>query len=261
MSTTKASGLTAAIVIPARYGSTRLPAKPLLAETGKPLIQHVYERAKQSQLASRVLVATDDLRILDAVEGFGGEAVMTRDDHPCGTDRIAEAARSMDADIIVNLQGDEPLIDPASLDQVISMLLEDTGAAMATLAAPLRAAEAYHCPHVVKVVCDESGNALYFSRAPIPYVRDGEPDWAAQPAPVWQHVGLYAYRRDFLFRFASLPPAPLEQLEKLEQLRALALGCRIRVGRTAAPTLGVDTLEDYHRFVALYRSAHPSRAA
>jgi 3-deoxy-manno-octulosonate cytidylyltransferase (CMP-KDO synthetase) len=251
----------AAIVIPARYGSTRLPAKPLLAETGKPLIQHVYERAKQARLACRVLVATDDPRILDAVEGFGGEAVMTRDDHLCGTDRIAEAARSIDADIIVNLQGDEPLIDPASLDQVISMLLEDRGAGMATLAAPLRSAEAYHSPHVVKVVCDDAGNALYFSRAAIPYVRDGEPDWAAEPAPVWQHVGLYAYRRDFLFRFASLPPAPLEQLEKLEQLRALAVGCRIRVGQTAAMTLGVDTLEDYHRFVALYRSGSTSRAA
>jgi 3-deoxy-manno-octulosonate cytidylyltransferase (CMP-KDO synthetase) len=261
MSATASTVTSAAIVIPARFGSTRLPAKPLLAETGKPLIQHVYERACLAKRARLVLVATDDTRILDAVESFGGWGVMTRAEHACGTDRIAEAARSLDADIIVNLQGDEPLIDPESLDQVIALLENDPNAGMATLATPLRDAEGYRSPNVVKVVCDGAGNALYFSRAPIPFVRDGEPNFAAQPPVVLQHVGLYAYRREFLFRFAALPPAPLEQLEKLEQLRALAAGVRIRVGISAAPALGVDTLEDYHRFVALYRSLSVSRAA
>jgi 3-deoxy-manno-octulosonate cytidylyltransferase (CMP-KDO synthetase) len=251
----------AVIVVPARYASTRLPAKPLLADTGKPLIQHVYERAVLAKRASSVIVATDDGRILDAVRRFGGNVVLTRADHACGTDRIAEVARTIDADIVVNLQGDEPLIDPASLDQVISMLEDDPGAGMATLAAPLRTLEQYHSPNCVKVVCDGRGDALYFSRAPIPFVRDGEPDLSARPARFLQHVGLYAYRRDFLLRFATLPAAPLEQLEKLEQLRALAAGCRIRVGLTAAATLGVDTLEDYQRFVAMYRAEQARRAA
>ncbi|MGL4549618.1 MAG: 3-deoxy-manno-octulosonate cytidylyltransferase, partial [Gemmataceae bacterium] len=193
-------------------------------------------------------------RIFDAVRSFGGRVVMTRPDHACGTDRIAEVARGLDAEVIVNLQGDEPLIDPAALDQVIAMLEDDPAAGMATLAAPLLSAEQYRSPNCVKVVCDGEGNALYFSRAPVPFVRDGEPDLAARPARFLQHVGLYAYRRAFLMRFAALPPAPLEQLEKLEQLRALAAGCRIRVGLTAAPTLGVDTPEDYRRFVALHRA-------
>jgi 3-deoxy-manno-octulosonate cytidylyltransferase (CMP-KDO synthetase) len=253
--------MSAAILIPARYGSTRLPAKPLLAETGKALIQHVYERACQARRAQQVLVATDDLRIVQAVEAFGGRAILTRSDHPSGTDRIAEAARQVSADILVNLQGDEPLIDPASLDQVIALLEDDPQAAMATLATPLRDAQAYRSPNVVKVVCDQAGHALYFSRAPIPFGRDAEPDFQACPPLVLQHVGLYAYRRAFLFRLAALPPAPLEQVEKLEQLRALAAGVRIRVGRSEAPALGVDTLEDYHRFVALVRSQSSTRAA
>ncbi|MFQ3593694.1 MAG: 3-deoxy-manno-octulosonate cytidylyltransferase [Gemmataceae bacterium] len=253
--------MSAAIVIPARYGSTRLPAKPLLAETGKPLIQHVYERACQATRAQQVLVATDDVRILEAVEAFGGRGVLTRADHVSGTDRIAEAARHLDAELIVNLQGDEPLIDPASLDHVIGLLQDDPQAVMATLATPLREAEAYRSPNVVKVVCDQNGHALYFSRAPIPFGRDAEPELRSCPPVVLQHVGLYAYRRAFLFRFAALPPSRLEQIEKLEQLRALEAGVRIRVGLTAQATLGVDTLEDYHRFVALVRCQAGSCAA
>src|SRR5437763_4028673 len=216
-----------AIVIPARYASSRLPAKPLLRETGKYLIQHVYERACKSD-ADKVIVATDDLRIFQAVQSFGGNAVMTRDDHPSGTDRVAEVARQLDADIIVNVQGDEPMIEPATLD-LLARLLEQKGEApMATLAAPITSLEQWRDPNCVKVVCDRHGRALYFSRSPIPFVRDGEPDLSKRH--FLQHLGLYAYRRDFLLQLAKLPPEPLEELEKLEQLRVLALGRTIQVG-------------------------------
>jgi 3-deoxy-manno-octulosonate cytidylyltransferase (CMP-KDO synthetase) len=251
----------AVIVIPARYASTRLPGKPLLRQTGKYLIQHVYERARQARRAAAVVVATDDPRILAAVQGFGGEAVLTRRDHPSGTDRLAEVARGLIADLVVNLQGDEPLIEPSAIDQVIEILETNPSAEMATLACPIASAEQWLNPHCVKVVCDEAGAALYFSRSPIPHVRDGAPDFAARPARFLQHVGLYGYRRAFLLRFAQTPPSALERFEKLEQLRALALGCRIHVGQVDQPTLGVDTYEDYEQFVAAYRSARPARAA
>jgi 3-deoxy-manno-octulosonate cytidylyltransferase (CMP-KDO synthetase) len=253
--------LSAVIVIPARYASSRLPGKPLLRQTGKYLIQHVYERALLARRADAVVIATDDPRIAAAAGHFGGRVVLTRRDHPSGTDRVAEVARGLDAEIVVNLQGDEPLIDPASLDLLIDLLRHSPDADMATLAAPLATAEQWHNPHCVKVVCDESGRALYFSRSPIPFVRDGGPDLAARPARFLQHVGLYAYRRDFLLRLAALPPHPLEQLEKLEQLRALAHGCRIPVGLVERPTLGVDTYDDYLRFVAIFRQARPAYAA
>jgi 3-deoxy-manno-octulosonate cytidylyltransferase (CMP-KDO synthetase) len=253
--------MTAAIVIPARFASTRLPGKPLLRQTGKYLIQHVWERACQARRASAVIVATDDPRIVAAVNSFGGRAIRTRRDHPSGTDRVAEVARTLDADVLVNLQGDEPLIDPGALDLVIDRLEGDPDAQMATLATPLRSLEQWQNPNCVKVVCDDSGAALYFSRAPIPFVRDGKPDLAARPPRFLQHVGLYAYRRDFLLRLAALPPAPLEKLEKLEQLRALALGCRLPVGVIDEPALGVDTYDDYQRFVATYRLLRANRAA
>jgi 3-deoxy-manno-octulosonate cytidylyltransferase (CMP-KDO synthetase) len=250
-----------AIVIPARYASSRLPGKPLLRQTGKYLIQHVYERARQAQRADTVLIATDDSRIVAGAQRFGGQVVLTRRDHPSGTDRVAEVARGLNADVIVNLQGDEPLVDPSSLDLLIDRLQNDPHADMATLAAPLHSEEQYLSPHCVKVVCDDAGRALYFSRSPIPFVRDGKPDFAARPARFLQHIGLYAYRREFRLRLASLPPAPLEQLEKLEQLRALALGCRMPVGLIERPTLGVDTYDDYQRFVGLYRQMQAERAA
>jgi 3-deoxy-manno-octulosonate cytidylyltransferase (CMP-KDO synthetase) len=243
-----------AVIIPARYASTRLPGKPLLRATGKYLVQHVYERACQSQ-ADLVLVATDDQRILDAVHGFGGRVVLTRPDHPTGTDRVAEVAASLDADVIINLQGDEPLIEPATLDLLPLLLRRDPGAAVATLAVPIRSAQAWHDPACVKVVRDAAANALYFSRSPIPFVRDGDPDFTADPPRFFQHLGLYAYRRDFLLELAASPPAPLEQLEKLEQLRVLALGRRIQVGIVAHAARGVDTPADYERFVNLYRNA------
>jgi 3-deoxy-manno-octulosonate cytidylyltransferase (CMP-KDO synthetase) len=250
-----------AIVIPARYASSRLPGKPLLRQTGKYLIQHVYERACQARRADTVLVATDDSRIVSAVRRFGGEVVLTRRDHPSGSDRVAEVATQLNADVIVNLQGDEPLVDPDALDLLIDRLRNDPHADMATLASPIHCEEQYQSPHCVKVVCDDAGRALYFSRSPVPCVRDGKPDFDARPARFLQHIGLYAYRRRFLLELAAVPPAPLEQLEKLEQLRALALGCRMPVALVEQPTLGVDTYDDYQRFVALYRQTQGAVAA
>ena len=249
-----------AIIIPARYASSRLPGKPLLRTTGKYLVQHVYERACQSR-ADLVLVATDDPRIVAAVESFGGRVVLTRRDHPSGTDRVAEAARHLDADVIINLQGDEPLIDPNVLNLLPTLLKRDEDADVATVAVPLSAAEQWRNPNCVKVVRDACGRALYFSRSPIPFVRDGQPDFAARPPCFLQHLGLYAYRRPFLLNLASLPPEPLENLEKLEQLRILALGRRIHVGVVRNAAIGVDTYEDYERFVALYRQSQRTRAA
>ena len=244
-----------AVVIPARYASTRLPGKPLLRQTGKYLVQHVYERACQARLARAVVVATDDTRIVAAVERFCGSVVLTRRDHPSGTDRVAEVARVLDADLVINLQGDEPLIEPGSLELLAGLMRKDPSAVMATLAVPIRSAEQWHNPNCVKVVCDTAGRALYFSRSPIPFVREGTPDFGARPARFLQHLGLYAYRRDFLLKLAELPPEPLEHLEKLEQLRVLALGYRIQVGVVEQTGIGVDTYEDYQRFVAAYRSA------
>lgn len=253
--------MSAVIVIPARHASTRLPGKPLLKQTGKYLIQHVYERARLCQLATDVLVATDDPRIVAAVDGFGGKVVLTRKDHPSGTDRVAEVARRVDGDVIVNLQGDEPLIDPAALDLVIGLLERDAGAEMATLATPLHSEEQYRNPNCVKVVVDDQGRAMYFSRSPIPFVREGKPDFTVRPARFLQHVGLYAYRRSFLLRYAATPPCALEQAEKLEQLRALAMGVPIQVGRIDQPTLGVDTYDDYQRFVAVHSLVQTGKAA
>jgi 3-deoxy-manno-octulosonate cytidylyltransferase (CMP-KDO synthetase) len=250
-----------AIVIPARYASRRLPGKPLLRQTGKYLIQHVYERACEAKLASTVVVATDDSRIMTAVQSFGGRVVLTRRDHPSGTDRVAEAARSIDADIIVNLQGDEPLIDPKSLDRLPELLQRDASTDMATLAVPLHSLEQYRDPGCVKVALDTNGRALYFSRAPIPFVRDGEPDLSARPARFLQHLGLYAYRREFLFQLAILPQEPLEHLEKLEQLRVLALGKSILVGIVEHTSIGVDTYDDYQKFVELNRQSRETKAA
>ncbi len=215
-----------AIVIPARYASTRLPGKPLLRQTGKYLVQHVYERACQAHGVDAVVVATDDAahRVRRARVSAAASS-MTRRDHASGTDRVAEVARRLDADCIVNLQGDEPLIEPAS----DLKLLDPRPRRMPTPTwrrwpSPLPSVEQWRNPNCVKVVCDAAGRALYFSRSPIPFVRDGQPDFAARPARFLQHLGLYAYRRRFLLTLADLPPQPLEQLEKLEQLRVLAHG-------------------------------------
>lgn len=243
-----------AIIIPARFGSTRLPGKPLLQETGKYLIQHVYERACQSRRASTVLVATDDGRIASAVRSFGGRACLTRPDHPSGSDRVAEAAAYVDADIIVNLQGDEPEIESDALDFVIELLQRHASAVMSTLATPIRSMAQYQNPNCVKVVIGEHGQAVYFSRSPIPFQRDGDPDFGAAPFQFFQHLGLYAYRRPFLEQLTRLPPTPLEQIEKLEQLRVLSHGWRIQVGVVPAAHSGIDTPEDYRRFVEAERA-------
>jgi 3-deoxy-manno-octulosonate cytidylyltransferase (CMP-KDO synthetase) len=250
----------AAIVIPARFASSRLPGKPLLKETGKYLVQHVYEQAAKAQNAADVLVATDDARIFGAVQEFGGRAVMTRADHASGTDRVAEVAAYLAADVVINVQGDEPQLDPSSIDR-LAELMGDPTADMATLAVPITSAEAYLSPNVVKVVCDDEGRALYFSRSPIPMVRDGEPDFAAEPPRFLQHLGIYAYRRDFLLRLAATPPHPLEQSEKLEQLRVLGTGGTIHVGIVAEAHRGVDTPADYADFVRAYREGRTRQAA
>src|SRR4051812_29239465 len=199
-----------AIVIPARFASSRLPGKPLLRETGKYLIQHVHEQATKAKFASDVIVATDDDRIFAAVREFGGRPVMTRDDCASGTDRVAEVAAYLAADVIINVQGDEPQLDPEAID-LLAELMRDPTSDMATLAVPIADADTYFSPNVVKVVCDDDGRSLYFSRSPIPMVRDGSPDFEARPARFLQHLGIYAYRRQFLLKIAGAPPHPLEQ--------------------------------------------------
>jgi 3-deoxy-manno-octulosonate cytidylyltransferase (CMP-KDO synthetase) len=210
---------------------------------------------------SQVIVATDDARIFEAVLGFGGQVVMTRADHPSGTDRIAEVAQGLDCDVVLNLQGDEPQFEPSALDELAGLLESDLGADMATLAVPIKDLETYRNPNVVKVVCDDRGRALYFSRSPIPMVRDGEPDFTLQPPRFLQHLGVYAYRRSFLLAIAASPPHPLEQSEKLEQLRVLGQGKTIRVGVVARAHRGIDTPEDYAAFVMTQRAASIRQAA
>ena len=241
------------IVIPARYASTRLPGKPLLRQSGKYLIQHVYEQALRARKADLVFVATDDTRIAAAVQSFGGKAVMTRTDHASGSDRVAEVAQQIDCDFIVNVQGDEPMVDPSSLDLLVTLLEKNRDCEMATLATPLLSLEDWRNPNCVKVVLDNHGRALYFSRSPVPHVRGGEPKLDKPSLQFLQHLGLYAYRRSFLLELAKLPPHPLEQLEKLEQLRVLGQGRGIQVGIVAEASIGVDTYEDYERFVRLHR--------
>ena len=249
-----------AIVIPARYASKRLPGKAPLRSTGKYLVQHVYEQACRATRASAVMVATDDPRVEAAVRGFGGRVVRTRPDHASGTDRVAEVARHVDAEIILNLQGDEPLIEPTELDLLPELLEHAPDADVATLATPIKSLAQWRDPNCVKVVCDSQGRALYFSRSPIPFVRDGTPDLTLEPPRFLLHVGLYAYRRSFLLRLASTPQQPLEKLEKLEQLRVLALGRRIQVGISPHAGAGVDTYADYLRFVQDYQK-RPRRIA
>jgi 3-deoxy-manno-octulosonate cytidylyltransferase (CMP-KDO synthetase) len=229
-------------IIPARYGSTRLPGKPLVPIAGKPLVQHVWERARGARRLAALVVATDDERVARVVRSFGGEAVMTSPSHPTGTDRLAEVASARSEGIVVNIQGDEPLVDARDIDVLVDGLAADASCVMATLAAPLDDRAAAEDPNVVKVVCDAAGRALYFSRALIPWPRQ-------QPGPpqraTWsRHVGLYAYRREFLMEFASWPPSPLERAEALEQLRALERGRAIRVLPARGRYLGVDTPGD-----------------
>ena len=229
-------------IIPARYGSTRLPGKPLVPLAGKPLVQHVWERARRARRLAGLVVATDDERIETVVAGFGGLAVMTSPGHASGTDRLAEVARSRSAALYVNIQGDEPLLDPADVDTLVDGLARDPSSPMGTLAVPLADPREAEDPNVVKVVCDATGRALYFSRARIPHPRN--PETGPQGAAWRKHIGIYAYRREFLLEFASWPPTPLERMEGLEQLRALERGSAIRVFPARGRYHGVDTPED-----------------
>lgn len=249
------------VVIPARYGSSRLPGKPLLDIAGQPMVVHAWRRAIESK-AERVVIATDDTRIQQAVESVGGEAVLTRPDHPSGTDRLAEVASRLelaDDAIVVNVQGDEPLLPASLINQVAIRLEEDPAASIATLAEPITDIDTLFNPNVVKVVRDLQGRALYFSRAPIPWDREhfaGRPEWLE--TDVWlRHIGLYAYRAGFLAEYVGWLPSPLEQLEQLEQLRAMHYGHRIQVALSAEPhPAGIDTVEDLERVRSILGQRH-----
>jgi 3-deoxy-manno-octulosonate cytidylyltransferase (CMP-KDO synthetase) len=233
-------------IIPARFGSERFPGKVIAPLAGKPLVVHTYERTRSAKCLSEVLVATDDDRIVEALKPYNVRTVMTRNDHPTGTDRIAEVAAKLDADIIVNVQADEPLVDPALIDAVVKPLLDDPGVPMSTARHAIRETALIHDPNCVKVVCDAQGHALYFSRSPIPFVRATGHDPRRENI-YWQHIGLYVFRREFLLRFAQMKPTVNERLEKLEQLRVLENGYVIAVVEAGARTIGVDTPEDLAR--------------
>jgi 3-deoxy-manno-octulosonate cytidylyltransferase (CMP-KDO synthetase) len=231
-------------VIPARYASTRLPGKPLVPLAGKPMVQHVYERTKLASAVNRVIVATDDQRIIDAVRAFGGEARMTRADHRTGTERIAEVAAHETGDVFVNVQGDEPLIDPAAIDTAVQALLEGEPAQIATVATAIRVTTDIMDPNIVKTVLDFDENALYFSRAPIPWVRDTQHKVHVK---YWKHLGLYVFQRDALLEYPTLPQGELERIEQLEQLRWLENGWKIRVAEVEHDAVSVDVAEDVVR--------------
>lgn len=241
-----------AAIIPARFASTRLYGKPLVDICGKPMVWRVYEQASKAKLVDEVWVATDDQQVFDVVKSFGGNVMMTSPDHPSGTDRLAEAAGKVEADLYINVQGDEPMIAPELIDAVIEPFISDPQLNMGTAASEITKAGEITDPSVVKVVLDETGHALYFSRAPIPYHRD---DWTdlfrVGDGHCLKHIGIYAYRRDFLLKYATLPPTALEQLEKLEQLRALGHGEKIRVVLTNYESFGVDTQRDLERVIGL----------
>lgn len=246
----------AVAVIPARYAATRLPGKPLVSLAGKPMIQRVWERVKQATRISRVIIATDDDRILKAAAGFGAEAVMTRSEHRSGTERVAEVAVHIPGEseeIFVNVQGDEPLVEPEAIDTLVEAIESEEGVSIATLMVPIARPADIMDPNIVKVVLDFDGNALYFSRAPIPWVRDRE-------APVhvkhMKHLGLYAFRRSALLDFPTLPLGDLERIEQLEQLRWMENGYKIRMAETRHDSVSVDVPDDVARVEQLLRKPH-----
>jgi 3-deoxy-manno-octulosonate cytidylyltransferase (CMP-KDO synthetase) len=236
-------------VIPARYSSSRFPGKVLVPILSKSMLQHVWERASQSRYLTSTIIATDDQRIFEAARAFGARVRMTRADHATGTDRVAEVAASDDAALVVNIQGDEPLIDPDAIDAAILPMVHDEEIPMGTLKKRIEDPREIVDPNVVKVVTAQSGDAIYFSRLPIPYLRDG----GLAPGLHYKHIGLYVYRRDFLLEYSSLPVGPLESAERLEQLRALENGYRIRVVETEYESLGVDTPSDLERILELHK--------
>jgi 3-deoxy-manno-octulosonate cytidylyltransferase (CMP-KDO synthetase) len=239
-------------IIPARFNSTRFPGKPLAVLKGKPLIQHVHERVAFANLVNAVFVATDDKRIFDTVTGFGGKAVMTSPSHPCGTNRAAEVAKDIECDIIVNVQGDEPFVRPEMVDDVVKIIDDDHRAAISTLVKRTSDVKEILSPDVVKVVMDNEGFAMYFSRSPIPYYRDewkglGSITFTAAHVAVFKHIGIYGFRRDTLLNFSDMGQCKLELSERLEQLRALSSGMKIKVKETPYDTFGVDTIEDLRK--------------
>jgi 3-deoxy-manno-octulosonate cytidylyltransferase (CMP-KDO synthetase) len=234
-------------VIPARYASSRFPGKSLAEVAGKTVLQHVWERASQARYLTSLVIATDDERIRDAAREFSARVVMTRSDHVSGTDRVAEAASSSNATLVVNIQGDEPMIDPNAIDIAILGIIESEEAPMATLKKRIERPADVTDPNVVKVVTDPQGMAIYFSRSPIPYSRSG-----AESVSYFKHLGLYVYRREFLLGYSDLPIGPLEQAERLEQLRAIENGFKIYVGETECDSVGVDTPEDLERVAEIF---------
>ena len=251
-------------VIPARYGSSRFEGKPLADILGKPMIQYVYEGVAESKLIDEVIVATDDQRIMEAVQSFGGKAVMTSPTHFTGTDRVAEVAKNLKSEIIVNVQGDEPLIKGNIIDKAIRPLLTEDTLQLSTLMTRIEEVKDWLNPHIVKVVVDQKNYALYFSRSPIPFPRDlhigrleSNPFGTSRPLPkrVFKHIGVYVFRRKFLLHFSKMRPSPLEKLEKLEQLRALENGYRIKVNPVNYEPLSVDTPEDLQKVIDYF--SHP----
>ncbi len=231
------------IIIPARYASTRLEGKPLCKVCGKPIIQWVYERTKKSKLATDVIVATDDERIFNAVKDFGGKVVMTSSAHKCGSDRLVEVVKKDETiDIVVNVQGDEPLIKPESIDEAIKVLVNDTSADISTLIRKIESEEEFNNPNVVKVVFDNNNHALYFSRSPIPFMRN------KGVAESYGHIGLYVYRRESLLKMSNFPQSDLELAESLEQLRALQNGMKIKIAKVEYKPVGIDTPADLEEF-------------
>ena len=241
-----------AAIIPARFDSTRFPGKPLATLKGKILIRHVYDRVSTANLVDTVCVATDDQRIFDAVKAFGGKVVMTSGRHTSGTDRIAEAAESIDSEYVINIQGDEPFIMPEMIDDVVKLLYNDDKVSISTLAKKIDNTEELLSPNIVKVVVDDEGFALYFSRSPIPFYRDDWEDlnhvsFRETRTVVLKHIGIYGFRKETLKSFASMPKGRLENIEKLEQLRALSFGMKIKVKETEYDTFGIDTIEDLRK--------------
>jgi len=241
-------------VLPARYASTRFPGKVIAPLLGKPLVWHTYQQTRKSSLVTEAVVATDDRRVVEALSPLGVPTVMTRPVHVSGTDRVAEVAENSDAPIIVNVQGDEPTIDPHTIDAAIQALLDDPEAQMSTAKRRITDIADIVSPHVVKVVCDGLCRALYFSRAPIPHIRD-DGDRHMVTTVYWQHIGLYVFRREFLLKYSKMAPTPLEKLEKLEQLRVLENGFPIAVVETGYRNIGVDTPEDLDRATDLARKS------
>jgi 3-deoxy-manno-octulosonate cytidylyltransferase (CMP-KDO synthetase) len=252
-------------VIPARFSSSRFPGKVLAPIASKPMLQHVYERASQARYITSMIVATDDERIYEAARNFGARVRMTRPGHLSGTDRVAEVASAENCDLVVNIQGDEPLIDPAAIDAAILPMAHDAEIPMGTLKKRIEDPREIDDPNVVKVVTDRGENAIYFSRCPIPYQRDSRgrlrppiPD-PRSPIPFFKHIGLYVYRREFLMAYPELPVGPLERAERLEQLRALENGFPIRVVETEYESLGVDTPQDLERVAQLFETSSMQR--